>query len=758
MVTVPESHPELETERGHLAQTVQSIHDALQRLESPSGAGIDAAANRAVDETRRQRAAELADSLDRPYFGRLDLLDPQQNLQTLYFGPCSLDISSPSPVVSWKSPVYELYVRGQPGPQTYRNARGQPVQAGVVLKRAFVIESRELRHMQDDFDLRPDAAPKPAGKPAGPVRDNLLAKLEERRTAGTKAIYETVQKAQYELIRMPEKLALIINGVAGSGKTVIAYHRLAYLLYPERLNELQEHKTIVFAPSNLFLSYIKGLMPELGHRRITQTTFVQWAQQRLRDLTPAGLEDEFTVEDGTIRRLLDPDLDRDIKNRLWNRSRLKGRLEMERLLARYAQWLARRLEVPEEVVVLLPLLVEGQRLVLRVARERVLALHVAAASAGNTLHEQRQAFRKFLIQALEEEARRRLSQAGERWSERTGEAVGRELERWAGEFLAKAWPRVNARRALEQLFSSPDLLLGLGHGLFKEADLETLAWQPAPLERGRRPGGAVVAAEDLPALLCLAQFLYEPIPQRYDHIVIDEGQDWSPLQYRLLASLSANGSMTIVGDIAQSIYGYRGVTSWDEVRDALQPFPVEIHRVRTNYRSTEPIVRLANQVLQSRFKGKAEAAEAVERGGPEPVFRRVSPPGDLAAAVAREATALGRHHATVAVIVKLPAEKEQLVRQLSALGVAAKALELPGTYAERDLEGVLVVSADEAKGLEFDAVVIADASESVYSGRTPFDGSLLYVALSRALHHLSILYTGRLTGYIAAPVESDEPF
>jgi DNA helicase-2/ATP-dependent DNA helicase PcrA len=262
----------------------------------------------------------------------------------------------------------------------------------------------------------------------------------------------------------------------------------------------------------------------------------------------------------------------------------------------------------------------------------------------------------------------------------------------------------------------------------------------------------VVAAEDLPALLCLAQFLYEPIPQHYDHIVIDEGQDWSPLQYRLLASLSNNGSMTIVGDIAQSIYSYRGVMSWNEVRNALQPFPVEIHSVSINYRSTEPIVQLANQVLKLRLKGEAVAAVAVRRDGPEPVFRKVSQPDDLAAEVAREVIALREHHATVAVIVKLPAEKEQLIRQLSAQGVAAKALELPGTYTERDLEGVLVVSAHEAKGLEFDAVVIADASETAYSTKTPFDGSVLYVALSRALHHLSILYTNQLTRYIPAPI------
>lgn len=756
------SHPELPAEQDNLSHTL--IHVG-QEIEALSGERANPVAgdlfSEAVLRTRQEeRLEELRSIQSAPYFGRVDFRDTQGRSHSVYFGRHDLRMSERPLVLSWRSPVYELYVRGLPGRQGYKNAKGVSQTVEMTLKRLLGLGEGRVGWIQDAFDERPGAV---AGRQTSP-QESLRRGLKQRRADDSRSIVQTIQAHQYDLIRLPANLALIINGAAGSGKTVIAYHRLAYLLFPERQERLQEHRTVIFAPSDLFLRYLRGLMPELGHRSIAQTTFARWALAQIKDMTPDGLTGEFEAHDQTLERLLDPQLDRSIKNRLWARSRLKGHLHMEGLLRRYANWMAYQITLGEAVYAC-PLSLrpggEGNALVLRLTRDRILRAHARAVGEGGPLYAARERLREILMEELVADAREVYSQWGTRWNEGAEERARQEAGRWLGQLMSECWPRVNVQKALETLFTSPELLLGLGQGVFRPAELETLAWQPVRPEEGRLQGAAAFALEDLPAALCLAELMYRPLNQRYDHIVVDEGQDCSPLQYRLLARLSAGGSMTVVGDTAQSIFGYRGVGGWQEVEEALRPWPAQRHEVSVNYRSTRPIVALTNRVLRSRLKEKAVESVAFERDGPEPTIRSLPSREQWLEELSREVRDLRAEHPTVAVIVKLASERDELAQALADRGIPTGETVLEGIEIDQADDagtGVLVLPASESKGLEFDAVVVADASEHNYSSRVPFDGNLLYVALSRALHRLSVFCLGTPSGYLAVPETGGEPF
>ncbi|MEP7359403.1 MAG: 3'-5' exonuclease, partial [Anaerolineales bacterium] len=223
---------------------------------------------------------------------------------------------------------------------------------------------------------------------------------------------------------------------------------------------------------------------------------------------------------------------------------------------------------------------------------------------------------------------------------------------------------------------------------------------------------------------------------------VDEAQDAAPLYYAALRRFTRNGSLTILGDLAQGVYSYRGVSSWDEVRAAFDGLPYFFGDMRESYRSTYEIISFANRVLELLTPPGQTAllATPFERHGPPVALRRLAAPAELAPALAAEIAGLQQEgYQNIAVIAKTDDQCAQLAAELQAAG--ANALQLV-TGGETPYDGGLVVlPVHLAKGLEFEAVLLAGADELSYPS-AEFESRLLYVAVTRALHALRVFAVG----------------
>ena len=287
-------------------------------------------------------------------------------------------------------------------------------------------------------------------------------------------------------------------------------------------------------------------------------------------------------------------------------------------------------------------------------------------------------------------------------------------------------------------------ILGLGAPRGKRPLDLGAAVPPAVTEASRYLLDGIVAPEDLAPLVYLQQRLEGLSDERrLDHVVIDEAQDFSPFQVDLLRRLTERDSFTILGDLSQAIHAETGVADWAEIAAVFPPGAVQYYQLERCYRSTANIITFANGVLAR--AGLTEGlASPVYREGPPVRVTGVSRK-DWVCAVAAEVRRLQTSHAAVAVVCRTGTEARALSDWLRAEGLAP---ELITPSRHRYLGGLSVIASYLTKGLEFDAVVVADAGAHNY-GPNRWDARLLYVVCTRALHELSVLYTGEVSPLLA---------
>jgi DNA helicase IV len=308
------------------------------------------------------------------------------------------------------------------------------------------------------------------------------------------------------------------------------------------------------------------------------------------------------------------------------------------------------------------------------------------------------------------------------------------------------WPGFEAFSTYFALRANRDLLAQCGDGIFSPGDLALLQ-DEAPA------ANAALDIADLPALHYLHTLVYPPDAPTYDHIVIDEAQDVSPLELLTLKRFSRNGAFTLLGDLAQGIHSYRGVSDWEDLQrvfdDADRP-RLALTVERRSYRTTREITTFANHALASirRFGVPVEPAEPFGRQGSRPLVTVVSSEVELVRAVANSVANLrAAEHENIALITRTPERSAWLGATLPPVEGS-----LPPVVTDGDFHyegGVVILPAHLAKGLEFDAVVVVDASADEYPEESRLDAQLLYVALTRAIHELHVHAVGRLSSHLS---------
>jgi DNA helicase-2/ATP-dependent DNA helicase PcrA len=287
-------------------------------------------------------------------------------------------------------------------------------------------------------------------------------------------------------------------------------------------------------------------------------------------------------------------------------------------------------------------------------------------------------------------------------------------------------------------------LARLGRGTLSADELELLH-QPDPPELAP---ATPIDASDLPAL-CYLHFVLNGVPAPlFDHVVVDEAQDVAPLYYAVLRRLSRNGSFTILGDLAQGVFAYRGLAEWDDLRPVFSGLPYTYAEMAESYRSTHEIISFSNRLLELLAPPglPPRLAQPFERHGAPVELHHFDQPAQLLPALIAAVRLLQREgYENIALIAKTAAQAAALAAQWQAAGHGPLLL---ATTAEREYPGGLVViPVHLAKGMEFEAVLVVDAGERNYAA-TEFDGRLLYVAATRALHALHFFAVGQLNAYL----------
>ncbi|TVY10059.1 HelD family protein [Paenibacillus cremeus] len=699
-----------------LESTITEMDTHLKMLkEIPPYTGPDLT-EQVLESIRETKRHSLAQAMPEPYFGRLDFHEAGKKEPTpLYIGKFGVE-KADSPelmVIDWRAPVASLFYSFTGGTDAASYLSPDGVIEGLVyLKRNLVIRKQLLKRVVDTFDRESDSMA---------VTDEfLLYRLGENKDNKLRDIVSTIQAEQDAIIRAAKNNALVIQGVAGSGKTTVALHRLAFLLYHYR-DQVKAEKMIIFAPSRMFLDYISGVLPELGVGHIQQTTFADWSLELLENevkLADPAERLRYWFSIGPNRPVMDDSAP----------GRFKGSLQFQ-------AWLERALDAYEQQAV-------PQADFLPWERAKLPAATIREWYDVEYKHEPLMKRRERVLARMK------------RWMEMELEKVWevhlrKDYKKKGGERLrayTKQWTAYTPFTFYKELFDAaarPPFL-----------PAEAQAWIPEAIRTSTAAAAKKkqVQTEDLAPLLHIRQrFVGIHGELRFDHTVIDEAQDFSPFQVAVLALHTKNGSFSILGDLSQGIHAYQGVQDWNELLSMFAEDSRGYFTLNRSYRSTMEIIYFANEVLKHGFAEPPAPAVPVFRSG-EPVALVQAGGAALAARIA-EAVAAHRSRegaGTLAVLARTEERCRKLHAELAAAGCEANLI-VPGQQQYRG--GVSIVPVYMAKGLEFDTVFLIDVDPDHYTA-TPQDAKLLYVGCTRALHELKLFYSDQPSPLIAE-IEGD---
>ena len=684
-----------------VARMQEDIDEMLEHYHDNDTEVLTILNNTVTMHSHMKRALERNEkAIKKPYFGRIvfqdEMLDKEESL---YIGRGGIFSDTTHwMVVDWRAPVANAYYENGLGKCSYPVPGGGRMKIDLKLKRTFEIENAKLL---DYFDTEVVA------------NDDLLTKyLAKSKQAVLGEIIATIQKEQNDIIRQSPFHNVIVQGVAGSGKTTVAMHRISYILY-NYAEKFKPEDFYIVGSNRILLDYITGVLPDLDVYGIKQMTMEQLFVRLL-----------YEDWDGEKYSITAPR----------KGEYARGKLQWFHALERFCE----RLEwdtIPRNSVMLDPKqFVEGFK------------------DGRGGVYDERggKSDVKRMVILYPGEAIERYIRQNPRVSVQS--KILMLNERLAGkvedEFLGKGVKYTDAekkaiRRAYRDRFGKK-----VWKGSIFDLYRKFLTEQQAKGYKGALPETAF-DVYDLAALAYLYKRVKETeLISEAHHIVIDEAQDFGMMVYAVLKYCVKDCTYTIMGDVSQNIHMGYGLNDWEEAKTQMLSGERDAFCIlKKSYRNTVEISDFAADILaHGSFPGYS--AEPVLRHGDPVLVEKAADDVELIAraeAVCRDWQKNGFD--TIAVICRNEEEAERTAKELGK--------KLP--VAESNLEkavfdkGIMVLPVEYTKGLEFDAVLLLDPGREQY----PTDdghAKLLYVAATRALHRLCVLHTGNLTGLIADPV------
>lgn len=674
-----------------------------------------------------QQSAKQLSTIQRleksPYFARVDFKEQGDTKpETIYIGLGSFaDKNDHFLIYDWRAPISSIYYDGKLGRVTYNSPEGE-ITVDMTKKRQFQIKDGKIINMFDTNESIGDQM--------------LLSVLSEKSSTQMKSIVTTIQKEQNKIIRNTSADLLFVQGAAGSGKTSAILQRIAYLLYRYRGN-LTSSDVIMFSPNMLFNDYIKNVLPEMGEQNMVQMTYWQFIARRVPGMQVENLFDQF--EDQTADTAL---------------GNFKDSVEFFNLLSRYAKHLNERGVIFKNIYF-------RDKKKPYFAKDKIKEIYYSFNqnyNLANRIDATREELIKMLNRKIAPEVRKAwVSRAIENLSKEELNALydrpdqefksEAEEERFLGrKIVIKQLQPIFQRIRHNNFINMPAQYLSFLRAIPKLTDLhkwhiteEEWVQHVAKVKDNFKDHN--LKMNDASAYL----YLYDLITGRrtdYEmrYAFIDEIQDYTPFQLAYLKYNFPRAKFTMLGDLNQAIF------TKDESRSLLKqisglfdPKKTEVVQLTKSYRSTKQITDFTKQILR-----QGEKIEAFDRQGPKPAVYKRANNEEAIKAVKQILQANDRQHFTTAIITKNLADAQKLHQKLTAAGQKTT---LIATANQRLVPGDLVIPSYLAKGLEFDAVLMWDASKKAYS--RPDETQLVYTITSRAMYKLDLIYTGEKSTLIA---------
>ncbi|MDE6620786.1 MAG: AAA family ATPase [Lachnospiraceae bacterium] len=626
-------------------------------------------------EEEEHKILLLENMIKSPYFARIDFkFDDEDEVEEIYIGRSSLRKNSYHEmyVYDWRSPVASIFYRFMKG-EAYYDAPCGRITGELSLKRQYEINNGTLEYFFDaDVQI---------------VDEFLRQLLSQNTTAKMKAIVETIQQEQDVVIRDMESDLLMVQGVAGSGKTSIALHRAAYLMYQGLQTKLSANNIMIISPNSIFEQYISNVLPELGEDNVVSVVFEDILNAILKDrkIQPRNDFLENLLADSQHTEL--------IKNSIEFKT-------SKTFLAVLDQFLC---DIPDQWIEFDDVYYEGKCVVRKQAlKDKILGR--TETPLGIKLEQLEDYVLELIFGA--------------------GKGRGQKEERLIVKQEIQKFTKIDIVELYKILFS-------------KEAYFYSLLQDNEPSERikriweytGKNLETGILHYDDAIA----AAYLYLKIygTNAYKNIrqvVIDEAQDYYPLQYELFSLLFSNAKFTILGDINQTLAKSEDISFYEQIQNILHKKKSSLIMLDKSFRCTNEILTFGLKFIEHRSEIKS-----FNRQGDSPEVFAADNSGILIDNIVTEVKQCQeRGLQSIALICKT---EQNAVRLFNKLKHRLE-VQLIRSGSESDLQGVFIIPVYMSKGLEFDAVLICDADSQNYRGA---DGkNLLYVACTRALHRLSL--------------------
>lgn len=662
----------------------------------------------------------LNNAVSVPYFARVDFKeDKQNNIQKIYIGKTGIFNDDYEVVVTdWRAPISSIYYDGQLGNVEYECPDGI-IKGDLSKKRVYTIENSILKDYQD-IDIT--------------TNDEFLQEcLNENSEARLKNIISTIQSEQNKIIRAKMSNPLIVQGVAGSGKTTVALHRIAYLVYTYE-KEFNPDEFLIIAPNKFFLDYISNVLPDLGVDYVRQQTFEEFMLENIDanfEINPINVELSNIVNQNgktdlikksanfksslRFKELIDEFIDKFLKSNL-----PKGDFKIsdivvfnhDEVIDMFMNYFKNN-SINDSKKMLTAIL---QKRVSNIANELIDRLSEQRKSKlynidKNLSDDKVKEIRLEIFKETEYEMQQ-LFKGGKK-------LVLDYLKNFKIEKVLSIYKKIISDKILFDKYVKSELY---------EYILETYK---------KNIKSKKVEYEDLAPLFYIQNRFWGNINNlKLEHIVIDEAQDLGEFQfYNFKEIVKPNMSMTILGDISQGIYSYKGINNWNKLNQIVFDNKASIEYLKESYRTSMEIMNEANTIINKIVDNEnIILAQPIERHGDKVEHWKIdSEDSKISKIYEIIKTHLEAGHINIAVITKDFDESIELHKKLTNYEVDIK---LISENLDKYTGGTIIIPSYLSKGLEFDSVIISDSNK--YSENI-LDTKLLYVACTRAMHTLDII-------------------
>lgn len=683
-----------------------------------------------VSQSTHRQAVKKLSALQRmkgkPYFGRIDFTEEgESESEKVYIGIATLTDQSGDDflVYDWRAPISSVYYDYPPGSAQYTTPSGI-IEGNLEKKWQYLIRDGVIDSMFDTSLT---------------IGDEILQEVLGKRTdTHMNSIVATIQQKQNQIIRHDHGRLLIVQGAAGSGKTSAALQRIAYLLYKYR-GSLKADQIILFSPNAMFNSYVSNVLPELGEENMEQVTFQEYLDHRLSE--EFELEGPYSQLEYVLTEMDDPSY----RTRTASIS-FKASTDFFDIIKLY------RTSLEQSGMRFKGIKFRGKLIV----TARQIEERFYTSDTSLRFHNRLEKLTEWINQQIDEAEKLERSKP---WVEEEIELMSNEDYHKAHQHLQKKNPSNDyeieyealarltvsrrfkgLRKAIER-FRYVDVK-GMYHQLFADpANISTLwgreipeEWEDICHSTVNMLGEGELSYEDATPFLLLKELILGfQTNTSIKHVLIDEAQDYSPFQFEFINRLFPSAKMTVLGDFNQAIFAHaREHVDFSTLTGLYGQDETNMINLTQSYRSTKPIIEFTRRLVPG-----GDRISPFDRDGDKPVLTKVADHDELHRQIATKIEEWkGQDYHSIAVICKSARESEAAYASLSGV----EDIKLLKSASLEYEQGVIVIPAYLAKGIEFDAVILYDASARSYGDESL--SRLFYTACTRAMHELQLFSVG----------------